>query len=486
MNVSSASADILKCEENNEYDIPFESILDSINEGICFLSTQGTVLYWNNVAEKLYGIKREEILNNRIENFFPNALCLSVLSTGKPVEYVAHRPREGSVLIISAVPIRIDGAVAGVVSIDQDITEFKRVSSELAEAKKRIKYLEYAEEVIKKNNDKRSFGTILYQSKQMKDVVRLAAKVAETDASVIITGESGTGKDLFANAIHLESSRHDAPFIVVDCSSISSSLIESELFGYERGAFTGAQRDGKPGKFEIANGGTVFLDEIGELPLEMQSKLLRTLDNREFYRVGGIKPIKINIRVIAATNRDIPQMVKEGTFRQDLLYRLNVFSLHIPALRERTEDIPMLMDYYLKRYSVLNNKVVDYIAPEIMAMLLHYQWPGNVRELKNVMERLVVLAEDNSISAQSPAIFLESILQKDDTKWSSSFKTLMEMEEALLEVERKIILNALDDANHNKVKTAKILDIPRSTLYYKLQKLDIHDENHKKGRPPKR
>ncbi|WP_282434376.1 sigma 54-interacting transcriptional regulator, partial [Pelotomaculum sp. FP] len=243
------------------------------------------------------------------------------------------------------------------------------MSFELQEAKNRIKYLERAEEVIKQIHGNYGFERIVYKSKQMYDLIMIAKKVAESDVSVMIVGESGTGKDLFAYAIHEESMRCDQPFVVVDCSAIPSSLIESELFGYESGAFTGAQKKGKPGKFEIADGGTVFLDEIGELPLEMQSKLLRVLESHEFYRVGGVKPIKVDIRVIAATNREMATMLKNGTFRQDLFYRLNVFSLKLPALRERPEDIPILIDYYLKKHSVVNHKLIDKIAPEVMAML---------------------------------------------------------------------------------------------------------------------
>lgn len=470
------------CEANSKkkglgqthWAISLENILEHINEAICVVSETQEVIYWNRSSEELYGIKRQQILQNPIGHFFPNALCIKVLETGKSIEYVEHCPREGSIVIISSIPIREGDKIIGAVSIDQDITEFRRLRSELVEAKNRIKYLEYAEEEIKKLQGNRIFSNIIYRSKQMYDLIMLAKRVAETEASVMIMGESGTGKDLFAQAIHMSSSRKDAPFVVVDCSSIPQSLMESELFGYEPGAFTGAQKKTKPGKFEIAHNGTAFLDEIGELPLEMQSKLLRVLENGEFYRVGGIKPIKVNIRVISATNREMDHMLKMGTFRQDLFYRLNVFTLKAPGLRERIDDIPMLIDHFIKKYSVANNKKIDKIAPEVMKVLLQYHWPGNVRELKNVMERLVILAEDNIISAELLPLLLESFLKETSGLIGiAAHQPRLKLADVMLAAEKQAVLHALAAAGNNKAKAAEILDIPRSSLYYKIEKLGI-------------
>jgi len=470
------------CEKKNKENglsqpqlaIPLENILEHINESICVVSEVGTVVYWNRNAEQLYGINRQQILQNHIQQFFPNALCMEVLKTGKAIEYVEHRPRAENVVIISTIPIKEGDRLVGVVSIDQDITEFRRLRSELAEAKKRIKYLEYAEEEIKRLQGNKAFTNIIYRSKQMYDLIMMAQRVSESEASVMIIGESGTGKDLFAQAIHRGSNRKDAPFVVVDCSSIPQSLIESELFGYEPGAFTGAQKKIKLGKFEIAHNGTVFLDEIGELPLEMQSKLLRVLESGEFYRVGGVGTVKINIRIISATNRDMDQMLKKGTFRQDLFYRLNVFTLRIPGLRERTDDIPVLIDYYLKKHSVANNKVIDKIAPEVMKVLLYYRWPGNVRELRNVMERLVILAEDQTITAQLLPLLLESFLKEhSEVLATTAPQPQLKLVDVVLAAEKQAVLHALAVAGNNKAKAAEILDIPRSSLYYKIEKLGI-------------
>ncbi|MCG0275285.1 MAG: sigma 54-interacting transcriptional regulator [Thermosediminibacteraceae bacterium] len=454
-----------------DLEIPLESILEHINECICVIDRNRRVVYWNRQAEKLYGIKKEKILRRDIVQFFPNALALQVLKTGKPIEYVEHRPREGNVVVISSIPIKKGDEVVGVVSIDQDITEIRKLNNELQRAKDRIKYLEYLEEEIKKLHSDYSFENIVYKSKSMYDLILLAMKVAKSDASVLIQGESGTGKDLFARAIHQGSHRKDKPFIVVDCSSIPESLLESELFGYEPGAFTGAQKKGKPGKFELAEGGTIFLDEIGEMPLEMQAKLLRVLESREFYRVGGVKPVKVNIRIIAATNRDLAEMVRQGRFREDLFYRLDVVSLKIPPLRERPEDIPVLIDYFLKKYSVKNKKVIDFIEPVAVEMMLNYPWPGNVRELKNVVERLVILAEDSKILAEH----LPQSIKKyfEDISGNIKKTEIKTLDQVVAEAERQAIKNALKITGNNKAKAAEILGIPRSTLYYKIQALQI-------------
>jgi transcriptional regulator with PAS, ATPase and Fis domain len=469
------------CGKNGSWNFSVQSMFENMNECVCIIDVEGYVKYWNNGGVRLYGIRPEEIFNNKIQAFFPNALGPTILKSRKPVCHVEHRPKEGSVVLISAAPIVVDGIVRGVITIDYDANEFHFDGSNNARILRHADHLECVEKIVKRSQQNHSFDSILSQSRQMSELVYLAHKVAKTDATIIITGESGTGKDLFARAIHLESERKDGPFIIIDCSTISESLIESEFFGYESGAFTGALKAGKPGKFELADGGTVFLDEIGELPLEMQSKLLRVLENREFYRINGTKPVDINVRIIAATNRNIEQMVQDGTFRRDLFYRLSVFSLHIPPLRERVDDILLLVDYYLKYYSVLNHKVIDRIAPKTMNILRHYNWPGNVRELRNVIERLVILAEDNEICVQDAA-FLENEF-KDPKSEDAPFNTFLELEMASLEVQRETILKALSCANYNMVKAAKLLGIPRSTLYYKIEKLHISPVKCKRGRP---
>ncbi|WP_371365981.1 Anaerobic nitric oxide reductase transcription regulator NorR [Sporomusa rhizae] len=457
-----------------QWAISLENILENINEAICVISETGIVIYWNRSAEKLYGIKREQIVQKHIELFFPTPLGLEVLKTGQTVEYVEHSPREGSRIIISAIPIREGDKIIGAVTIDQDVTEFWRLRNELVEAKQRIKYLEYAEGEFKKLQGYQIFNKIIYRSKKMYDLIMMAKRLSEAEASVMIIGESGTGKDLFAQSIHMSSSRKEEPFVVVDCSSIPQSLMESELFGYEPGAFTGAQKKIKPGKFEIANKGTVFLDEIGELPLDMQSKLLRVLESGEFYRVGGIKPIKVNIRVISATNRDMKHMLQQGTFRQDLFYRLNVFTLKIPGLRERIDDIPILIDHYLKKHSLANNKAIDKIAPEVMKVLMDYHWPGNVRELKNVMERLVILADNNTISANLLPLLPENFSKETSgINGTTAHQPKLKLADVVMETEKQAVLNALEATGNNKAKAAKLLNIPRSSLYYKLEKLGI-------------
>ncbi|MHC1712349.1 MAG: sigma-54 interaction domain-containing protein [Solidesulfovibrio sp.] len=468
-------------KKENGWNFSMQSIFDNISECICIIDVDGYVRYWNSGGDKLYGIKPEEIFNNKIQKFFPNALGPRVLESGTTICRVEQHANEGSIVVISAAPIIVDGIVRGVISIDYDVGKFHFDDSDVTRVLSRTAQQECGEKAARQSHGGHNFGGIVYQSRQMDELVHLAKKVSKADTTVVITGESGTGKDLFAQAIHQESERKDGPFIIVDCSSISENLIESELFGYESGAFTGALKAGKPGKFELADGGTVFLDEIGELPLEMQAKLLRVLESKQFYRINGTKPVNVNVRIIAATNRSIEEMVLEKTFRKDLFYRLNVFSLHIPPLRERTEDISLLINYYLKHYSALNHKSIDRISPQLLFILKHYKWPGNIRELKNVIERLVVLAENSEINVQD-INFLKGILQEQQIE-DTSFNTFLELEAASLEVQKETILKALENSNYNMVKAAKILNIPRSTLYYKIEKLHMSPQKRKRGRP---
>lgn len=446
-------------------------ILKNINEGICVIDNEGIVVFWNKKCEELYGIKKDVIIGKNIIKHFPNALCIKVLKTGKMMEYVKHRPRKNSVVVSSAIPIEKEGEVIGILTVDHDITKIARLNRELEEANNKLKYLEYVKEELNKIHGNMGFESIIYKDKKMYDLIMLASKLAKSDATVMVLGESGTGKDLFARAIHQTSIRRDKPFVVVDCSSIPPNLMESELFGYEPGAFTGAKKGGKPGKFEIANKGTIFLDEIGELPLEMQSKLLRVLENHEFYRVGGLKPVKIDARVISATNRDLPRMIEKGKFREDLFFRLGVVTLKIPPLRERREDILPLIEYFMKIYSAKNKKVVEDIEPQALEIMMKYNWPGNVRELKNIIERLVILTENGVLCAEHLPKHIKDISQTfaQDTKVSDDG-----LRDVIYDNERKIIADTLKACNFNKSKTARVLDIPRSTLYYKMKKLNIN------------
>jgi DNA-binding NtrC family response regulator len=298
-------------------------------------------------------------------------------------------------------------------------------------------------------------------------VYQLIHKVARTDTTVLIQGESGTGKELVAYTIHHHSSRRDKSFVTVDCGAIPGDLVESELFGHEKGAFTGASQR-KIGKFELARGGTLFLDEIGNLPLSGQAKLLRVLEQKQITRVGGTSTIPVDVRIIAATNLLLRQAVREGKFREDLFYRLNVFTLELPPLRERKEDIPLLAENFLHRFAQQQKKRLRGISPEAMEVLLDYSWPGNVRELRNVLERAVILAEDQITPEHLPDLTLFSPVSFSPPLPFSEAK-----EKLLADLEKKYILDALAKSKGNKAKAARALQINYKTLYDKLKKYGI-------------
>lgn len=340
------------------------------------------------------------------------------------------------------------------------------VTVEKALEKKRL--LEENRILKKKLEEKKFDEDVVFRSKEIENILKLIDKIAPTKATVLITGESGVGKEVFARLIHKKSDRRKAPFLAVNCAALPDELLESELFGHERGAFTGAVAQ-KKGKFEIADGGTIFLDEIAEASALMQSKLLRFLQEGEFERVGGLKKIKVNVRVIAATNKDLVRSIEAGEFREDLYYRLNVINLHIPPLRKRKEDIPVLTQYFLNYYNSEYSKNIQSISDETMELLLSYQWPGNVRELKNAVEHAVAVADIRDTALQPRHLPPEITGGKIDTgKSQTASKEGQKV--SLEEFEKQHILKVLESVNWNKSLAAKILGINRQTLYNKLRR----------------
>ncbi len=309
---------------------------------------------------------------------------------------------------------------------------------------------------------------VVAESKKMREVLALCAKVAATDATVLILGESGTGKEVLANVIHRLSARKDQVFLKINCAAIPEGLLESELFGHEKGAFTGADR-AKPGLFETANRGTLFLDEIGDLPLSLQAKLLRVLQDGTIRRVGGLKEIQVDVRVIAATNRDLEDMVKEGTFREDLFWRLNVFAIKIPPLRERREDILPLARYFLTKFAQKHGKEVRDFSREALDLLLSYHFPGNVRELENIVERAVILAEEDLITAED----LPPYLSGRRAEGLPALLDSLPLPEAVALLERTRIQKAMEEAQGVKTRAAELLGISERVLRYKLAKYGL-------------
>jgi DNA-binding NtrC family response regulator len=314
-------------------------------------------------------------------------------------------------------------------------------------------------EIIKPDN-------LIGESFQMRKIYELVHSVARTDTTVIIRGESGTGKELVAKAIHINSSRKYFPIITVNCGALTESLLESELFGHEKGSFTGAQFKRK-GKFEMADRGTIFLDEIGSISLKMQIELLRVIETKQFSRVGGNELIKSDFRVIAATNEPLEELVKAGKFREDLYYRLNVFTIVIPPLRERRDDIPLLVDFFINKFSTAMNKKVRSVSKEAMDFLINHNWPGNVRELENAIERAMVVGKTNSIIVDDLPFHV-----------SNNNFDLRSDEKSLSSMERKYILNILNENSWNISKTAQILEIDRVTLYNKISKYNLRKSEY--------
>lgn len=457
-------------KKTEELSNQFCTILDQLHEGVCIVNDYGIVTFWNNSAERLYQIKGEELLGKRLRDYFPTALLDVVLKKKKPIENVTHSPRKGTYVAISAKPLFSGDHLVGAISSERDVTEITQLSMELEKATNRMKFLET--EYNRLTKDQYQLGEIIVgKSKKLAESIVLAQQVAKTNVNVLITGESGTGKEIFARAIHQESGRK-GDFIPINCSAIPANLLESELFGYEGGAFTGALTKGKKGKFQLADGGTIFLDEIGDMPMEMQAKLLRVLQDGEVYPVGGEKSIKINARIIAATNRDLEKMMEEGSFREDLYYRINVVSIHLPPLRERREDIPLLIDRFVKEFSAIHGHSIASISTETLKMLTDYKWKGNIRELKNTIERLVVLSKGKHITKDIMPTEIIKSFQKENQKNREKPREY-DLEKVLQNTERNMIQEVMELTKGNKKKAAKILNIPRSTLYYKLSQYEI-------------
>lgn len=445
-------------------------LMDTVNDAITVIDQNNTVIGWNKKAEELYRITAKTIIGEDIERFFSSLVVTHVINTDLPKKKVVrnnyHQPMPGTHVLINATPIACGEEVIGSVCAERDITETVLLHNELSRTSSEVRQLK--NEITKIHRPHDAFEKVAGHSKRLQETINLAKRVANTNVAVLIRGESGTGKELFAEAIHKESSRHTKPFVVINCGAIPAPLFESELFGYQPGAFTGADRRGRQGKFEAANSGTIFLDEIGEMPADMQVKLLRVLQNKCFYRVGGNDPVEVDVRVIAATHRDLEQMISEGSFREDLYYRINVVSVEIPPLRQRKEDIPELIYLFIREFCLQQNRDMVQMAPEVMPALLNYPWPGNVRELRNVVERMVILTEDDLI--------LEEHLP-ETIRFRKYTPSVMDADSTLTDItgraEREIILQALESAGGDKSRAAKKLGVPRSTLYYKMKKLNI-------------
>ncbi|WP_052463558.1 sigma-54 interaction domain-containing protein [Thermotoga caldifontis] len=445
-----------------EMEALLKAIIESTNDAISVADAEGKIVMVNKAYTRITGFSAQEVIGKpaTIDIAEGESMHMKVAQTKQPI-YGARLlvgPTRKEV-IVDVTPLFVKGEFRGSVGVIHDVSEIVKLSRELEEMRR----------IVRRMSAKYTFDDIVAESPKMKRIVEQAMKVAQTPATVLLRGESGTGKELLAHAIHNASDRKDQPFVSVNCAAIPESVLESELFGYAPGAFTGARREGKKGLFEEAHKGTIFLDEIGKMPLAVQPKLLRFLETKEITPVGGTKPIKIDVRIIAATNMNLEKMVEEGSFLADLYFRLNVFPIHIPPLRERKEDIPMLVQHIIKKLNQEYGRTVEGISPEALHKLTSYDWPGNVRELENIIGRAMITMEPDERFIRAhhlPPLRLTYQAQEVATD-------VKDLKRALREYEKGLILRALERNDWNVQKTAQELGMSVRTLYHRMKLLQI-------------
>jgi len=456
-------------EEVTKLKSTLEFVLESIEEGIVVVDKQAMVTMMNSAYCRFLGKTPSEVIGKPVTEVIPNTRLHEVVQDGRAEFNVIQKIHVHN-CVVSRIPVVKNGEIICAIGnvVFKDVEDLKRLAKKLSQLQHEIDY--YKEELRKTLGGKYTIDDLIGNNEEFQRVKNMGLKTAKGSSSVLISGESGTGKELFAHAIHNASPRCHGPFIKVNCAAIPEGLLESELFGYEEGAFSGARRGGKPGKIELANGGTLFLDEIGDMPLSMQAKLLRVLQEREVERVGGTKAIKLDARVITATNKDLEELCAGGQFRSDLYYRLNIVSLNIPPLRERRDDIPLLCEMLLSKINLKLECFVDTISPECMDKLTAYSWPGNVRELENVLERAVNIMDEGVciLREHLPRAILTPKYNGEEEQMHRS-----DLVEAKQDIEKKAIMKALAAADGNKSKAALLLCMNRSVFYERLRKYNI-------------
>ncbi len=451
-----------------------KAVIESITDGVYMSDANGTCIACNYAFKRLTGINID-LVGKHVSylldhNLISEAVTVETIATRRHVSKVIKYPSGCEALVTGNPVFDTNGRLISVVAIVKDLTELNALKDELKKSKglaqQYMKTLKSFNAPLNISSD----GFIIRDAK-MQRVLDLIQRVSDSDVTVMIYGESGVGKGMIADLIHTQSHRSSQPFIKVDCGAIPAALLESELFGYERGAFTGARQEGKLGLFELANHGTLFLDEIGEMPVSLQVKLLNVLQDRRILHVGGTKPFPIDVRILCATNRNLEQMVAEGSFRSDLYYRLNVVPLTILPLRERKEDILVLTVSFLDKACKKYNRRTK-IAPEVMDCFLEYAWPGNVRELENTIERLVVLDQDGTITLDDLPEKMRSQLQNSAPRAAAPDRQIIPLKTAVAETERQLLELALQQ-RAPLAAVAEGLGIDLSTLLRKSKKYGI-------------
>lgn len=459
------SREIKKFDSNNliSYSL-LNVVMDSMDECIVYVNTEGIIEMMSEAYCEFLNIKKEDAVGKHVTEVIENTRMHLVTQSGNK-EIAQVQEIMGRKMIADRIPVYVDDKLVGAVGrvLFKDVNELTRLHNKINTMESKLNL--YQEEFKNINKAKYNLNNIIGDSMIMLKLKNNIKKIARTNSNVLITGESGTGKELFAHAVHNESIRADMPFVSVNCGAIPYDLMESELFGYEKGAFTGAKKGGKIGKFKAADGGTIFLDEIAELPLKMQVKLLRVLQDHEIEKVGSNIKEKVNIRVIAATNKNIDELVKKGEFRLDLFYRLSVVNLKIPPLRDRNGDIRLLVNYLINKISNKEGIRVDGIKENALKSLETYEWPGNVRELENTIEQALNFLDNEKV--------IKLIHLPPRISGVKQSREVKDLKSVLEEAEKDALIQVLRTTDDNKTKTAKILGVSRTTLYEKMNKYGL-------------
>jgi len=425
--------------------------LRSISDGVFSIDLNGRITCFNKAAERITGFSREEAIGQPCNTIFRSDICKGAC----PLRYTMETDTP-----VVDLMVHIKNAKGEKIPVSVSTAIFKDSSGEIVGGVETFRDLRQLEVLRKRVEESYTFGDIISKSHKMRGILETLPTIAESDSTVLITGESGTGKELVARAVHDLSGRAKGPFVAVNSAGIPETLIEAELFGYEAGAFTGALK-AKPGRFSRAEKGTLFLDEIGDLPMQLQAKLLRVLQERVYEPLGGVRPQKADVRIVAATNRNLDSMVGEGSFRQDFFYRIKVFELKLPPLRERMADVPPLIYHFIRRLSALGQKSISGVSPAALKVLMSHDYPGNVRELENAVEHGFVLSPGSLISLEHLPDWIRPAAGADPEP-----KTLEQLE-------RRAIVAALESNDYNRLAAARQLGIHKTTLFRKIRKLDI-------------
>jgi len=462
----------------------FDSLIqaiDLIGDGIHIIDAGGKIVYYNSAAKLLDEIDVDKAIGRHILEVYPSltfdtSTLLSVMKTGKPIynveqNFVNYKGDKIST-VNSSLPILYNNKIVGALEISRNITKMRELSEKIVNLQRELYETSNnsdENEIKKKPNASFTFLDIIGQSKEMLKLKTLGTKAAMSDSPVMVSGSTGTGKELFVQSIHNSSNRKHKPFIAQNCAALPANLLESILFGSVKGSFTGAEN--KPGLFELANGGTLFLDEINSMPLELQAKLLRVLQDGRIRRVGSSSTVDVDVRIISAINTDLNTVLEQKQLRQDLFYRLNVIALVIPDLSKRKEDIPVLIDHFIRKYNEKCNKFFRGVSKEVLDIFMDYSWPGNVRELQHAIESVISLYDGDIIREEHLPFQFKNF--HPNKYFTLDTSVLQPLNVAVEKVEREIITSALEQTDYNISKAAKIINIPRQTLQYKIKKLDI-------------